>query len=96
MPVGTMIRTAGSPSPCNVASAAGPGVPNAACSLANAACSTSAVVIGLSFSVFASLDDDLEGLAATKNTPLAADHVEFFPFVFRYPTAILREVHIAS
>ena len=26
----------------------------------------------------------------------AADHVEFFPVVFRYPAAILREVHIAS
>ena len=38
----------------------------------------SAAVIGLSPRAFASLDDDFEGLAATKNTA-AADHVEFFP-----------------
>ena len=56
------MRTVGSPSPSNVALAAGPGVPNAACSLASAACSTSAVVIALSSSVLASLDDGFEGL----------------------------------
>ena len=59
----------GSPSPSSVAPAAGPGVPNAACSLASAAYSTSAAVIGLSSSVFASLDDNFEGLAATRDTP---------------------------
>ena len=68
-PVRTLGRTAGSPSASNVAPAPGPGVPNAACSLASAACSTSASVIGLSSSVLASFDDNFEGLAATKNTP---------------------------
>ena len=37
-PVGKLMRTVGSPSPSNVAFAAGPGVPNAACSLVSAAC----------------------------------------------------------
>ena len=63
------MRTVGSPSPFNVALAAGLGVPNAECSLASAACATSAVVIALSSSVLASLDDGFEGLVATKNTP---------------------------
>ena len=68
-PVGTLMRTVGSPSPSSVAPAEGRGVPNAACSLASAACSTSAAVIGLSSSVLASFDVYSDGLAATKNTP---------------------------
>ena len=50
-PVGTLIRMVGCPSPSSVAPAAGPGVPNAACSLASAACSTFGDVLGLSSSV---------------------------------------------
>ena len=93
-PVQTLMGTAVSPSPSSVSPAAGPGAPNVACSLASAACSTSAAVIGLSSSVLASLDDDFEGLDATKNSQsAAADHVELFPVIFGYPTAILREVH---
>ena len=77
--MGTLIRTAGSPSPSNVAPAAGPGVPNTACSLASAACSTSAAVIGLNSSVLAFLDVDFEGLAATKNTPPLRIMLSSFP-----------------
>ena len=64
-------------------------------SLASAACSPSAAVRGVSSSVLPSFDDNFEGLSHEEHSA-AADHVKFFPVVFGYPTAILREVHIAS
>ena len=46
-----------------------------------------AASIGLSSSVLASFDVDFEGLAATKNTPRAADHVELFAVIFGDPNS---------
>ena len=72
--MGTFIRTAGSPSPSNVAPAAAPGVPNAACSLASAACSTSPTVVGLGSRAFASLNDDFEGTQPPLSASLRSSH----------------------
>ena len=67
-PVRILIRTDGS-SPSNVSLAAGPRTPNPACTLVDAARSTSAGDIELSSSALLFLDDSFEGLAATKNAP---------------------------
>ena len=63
------MRTDGS-SPSNVSLVAGPGVPNAACTLVDVARLTSVGDIELSSSTLLFLDDSFEGLAATKNARL--------------------------
>ena len=73
----------------------GPGAPKAAFSLASAACSISAAVMGLSSS---GCDSPINfvGLAAAKKNSTTEDHVKFFAVTFGNLATVCREMHVTS
>ena len=92
----TLIRTAGSPSPSNVALVAGLKTPNPACTLVNFARSARAGDIELKFQRASLSDDSFGSFGCHAEHSTTKKHDKFLPIVFGNPSSVLREVDIAT